>query len=41
MELKERFTSGPILVHPDLTCPFVVEVDALDTGVGAVLSQQN
>jgi hypothetical protein len=39
--LNERFTSGPILVHPDPTRPFVIEVDALDTGAGAVLSQQN
>jgi hypothetical protein len=36
--LKERFTSGPILVHPDPTLPFVM-VDTSDTGV--VLSQRN
>ena len=41
IELKGRFTSGPILVHPDPTRPFVVEVDASDTGAGAVLSQRN
>ena len=41
MELKGRFTSGTILVHPDPTRPFVVEVDASDTGAGAVLSQWN
>jgi hypothetical protein len=41
MKLKGRFTSGPILIHPDPTCPFVMEVDASDTGAGAVLSQRN
>jgi hypothetical protein len=41
MELKGRFTSGLILVHPDPTHPFMVEVDASDTGAGAVLSQRN
>ncbi|KAL0183658.1 hypothetical protein M9458_019354, partial [Cirrhinus mrigala] len=38
--LKEAFTSAPILVHPDPQKPFVVEVDASTTGVGAILSQQ-
>lgn len=39
-ELKHRFTSAPILVQPDPDRQFVVEVDASDTGVGAVLSQR-
>lgn len=39
-KLTEWFTSTPILVQPDLTLQFVVEVDASDSGVGAVLSQQ-
>ncbi|KAG1926575.1 retrotransposable element [Pimephales promelas] len=39
--LKERFTSAPILKHPDPELPFVVEVDALDCGNGAVLSQRH
>lgn len=38
--LKKAFTSAPLLIHPDPNKPFVVEVDASTTGVGAVLSQQ-
>ncbi|TKS65266.1 Retrotransposon-like protein 1 [Collichthys lucidus] len=37
--LKNRFTSAPILRMPDPKRQFVVEVDASDVGVGAVLSQ--
>ncbi|KAK7160691.1 hypothetical protein R3I93_008376 [Phoxinus phoxinus] len=39
-ELKHRFTSSPILVIPDPERPFVVEVDASEVGVGAILSQR-
>ncbi len=39
-KLKHAFTSAPLLVHPNPRLPFVVEVDASTTGVGAVLSQQ-
>ncbi|KAL2095692.1 hypothetical protein ACEWY4_007840 [Coilia grayii] len=39
--LKTRFTSAPILQVPDPERQFVVEVDASDIGVGAVLSQQH
>lgn len=39
-ELKRRFTSAPILRHPDPELPFTVEVDASNTGIGAVLSQR-
>uniref|UniRef100_A0A3B1IMZ3 Gypsy retrotransposon integrase-like protein 1 n=1 Tax=Astyanax mexicanus TaxID=7994 RepID=A0A3B1IMZ3_ASTMX len=38
--LKTAFVSAPILVHPDPESPFTVEVDASETGVGAVLSQR-
>ncbi len=39
-ELKERFTSAPILHHPNPSHPFIVEVDASSTGIGAILSQR-
>lgn len=39
--LKTRFTTAPILQLPDLDQHFVVEVDASDAGVGAVLSQHS
>lgn len=38
--LKVLFTSDPVLTYPDPTQQFIVEVDALDVGVGAVLSQR-
>ncbi|KAL0148225.1 hypothetical protein M9458_056457 [Cirrhinus mrigala] len=39
--LKTSFTSAPVLKHPDPDLPFVVEVDASDCGIGAVLSQHH
>lgn len=39
--LKEQFTSAPILYHPDSMLPFTLEVDAANTGVGAILSQSH
>ncbi|KAL0159211.1 hypothetical protein M9458_042936, partial [Cirrhinus mrigala] len=39
-ELRRRFSSAPVLKHPDPQLPFLVEVDASSTGVGAILSQR-
>lgn len=38
--LKTLFTTAPVLRNPDPTRQFIVEVDASETGVGAVLSQR-
>lgn len=35
------FVSAPVLFHPDPCRQFIVEIDASDTGVGAVLSQRS
>ncbi|KAG1928442.1 retrotransposable element [Pimephales promelas] len=40
-KLKSRFVSAPILITPDSSRQFVVEVDASEVGVGAVLSQRS
>ncbi|KAI2645437.1 Transposon Tf2-6 polyprotein [Labeo rohita] len=39
--LKSAFTQAPLLTHPNPDLPFVVEVDASTTGVGAILSQHH
>jgi len=39
-ELKRRFTTAPILAHFDPTKPVIVETDASDFGIAAVLSQR-
>ncbi|KAL0149040.1 hypothetical protein M9458_055655, partial [Cirrhinus mrigala] len=39
-ELKERFTTAPILHHPDPDLEFIVEIGASSSGIGAVLSQR-
>lgn len=38
--LKKLFTSASILTHPHPALPFVLEVDASEIAVGAVLSQR-
>ena len=40
-KLKSLFSTAPVLIHPDSTRQFIVEVDASDTGIGAVLSQRS
>ena len=37
--LKDKLTSPPILVYPDPDVPFILDTDASDFGIGAVLSQ--
>lgn len=39
-KLKSYLTSPPILGHPDLQLPFVVYIDASDSELSAVLTQQ-
>ena len=40
-KLKALFTEAPVLAHPDPSLAFIVEVDASEAGVGAVLSQRS
>ncbi|KAI2646018.1 Retrovirus-related Pol polyprotein [Labeo rohita] len=37
--VKAALTSEPVLRAPDFSCPFLLQTDASDTGLGAVLSQ--
>lgn len=39
-EIKRRLTQAPILIPPDHNKPFIIETDACDYGVGAVLLQE-
>jgi len=40
-ELKQRFTTAPILAHFDAQKPVIIETDASDFAIGAVLSQRD
>jgi hypothetical protein len=39
--LKALFISAPVLAHPDPSLAFIVEVDASEAGIGAVLFQRS
>ena len=39
--LKNAFVSSAVLVHPDENCPFILESDASDFAIGAVLCQES
>jgi len=41
VKLKQRFTSAPVLAHFDPASPVIVETDASDFALGAVLSQHD
>lgn len=38
-ELKAAMTQAPVLANPDVQQPFIVDIDASNVGVGAVLSK--
>ena len=39
-ELKRRITTAPVLIMPDMSKQFIVEADASDFAIGAILSQE-
>ena len=38
-DLRQRLLQAPIMTHPDFNRPFILDTDASDVGIGAVLSQ--
>ena len=38
--LNDKLTTSPVLAHPDFSVPFVLDTDASDNSIGAVLSQK-
>ena len=40
VELKKCLTTAPILSLPDFTKKFILDMDASDSGIGAILSQR-
>ncbi|KAJ8337414.1 hypothetical protein SKAU_G00386340 [Synaphobranchus kaupii] len=40
-QLRAALTEAPLLAYPDAQRPFIVDTDASNTGVGAVLSQED
>ena len=38
-ELRTKLTLAPVLAFPDFTRPFILDTDASDNGIGAVLTQ--
>lgn len=38
-QIKSRLTAAPVLSNPDFTKPFIMQTDASDVGLGAVLVQ--
>ena len=39
-ELKNRLVSSPILAHPDFSKKFILDTDASNEAIGALLSQE-
>ena len=38
--LKNKLVEAPVLAHPDFSQPFILDTDASDVAIGAVLSQK-